>query len=226
MSAGVVITGGSVSCTVTVKLALPVLPFASVAVQFTVVVPRPKVLPEDALHTGPTAPSTRSWAVTEKIAAAPAALVASRLMLPGTVIAGAVESLTATLKLAEALFPRVSEAAQVTVVLPMANVLPEAGAHDTERSPSTMSLAVGGLHDATAPLAPVASTVMSAGAPLIDGAVVSTTRTTKLELPVLFELSLAEQVTVVSPKANCEPEAGKQVAMRPLLTESATAGRA
>jgi hypothetical protein len=46
-----------------------------------------------------------------------------------------------TVKVADPVFPRVSVAEQVTVVLPSGKVLPEAGAHVGDRLPSTRSLA-------------------------------------------------------------------------------------
>jgi len=65
MSVGSAITGGAVSVvrTVTLNVALPVLRAASVAVQRTVVVPTPKVLPLAGVHVGVSAPSTPSRAV-------------------------------------------------------------------------------------------------------------------------------------------------------------------
>jgi hypothetical protein len=51
MLAGQVITGFSVSLTVTVKVQVAVLPELSVAVQVTVVVPLGKVEPEGGLQT-------------------------------------------------------------------------------------------------------------------------------------------------------------------------------
>ncbi len=53
---------------------------------------------------------------------------------------------------------RVSTDVQVTVELPMAKVLPDAGTHDTDTVPSTKSEAVGGTYVTTAPAAEVAST--------------------------------------------------------------------
>ncbi len=50
MSAGTVHVGASVSCTVTLNEAVPVLPAASEAVQFTVVVPSGNVLPETGVQ--------------------------------------------------------------------------------------------------------------------------------------------------------------------------------
>jgi hypothetical protein len=50
---------------------------------------------------------------------------------------------TVTVKLVVAVLLCVSEAVHVTVVVPTAKVLPEAGAQLTGRTPSTTSLAVG-----------------------------------------------------------------------------------
>src|SRR5262245_48696880 len=67
--AGTVIAAGSTSvgdvesCTVTVKLALELFPWASVAEQVTVELPMGKVLPEAGVQLGVTVPSTRSVAV-------------------------------------------------------------------------------------------------------------------------------------------------------------------
>jgi hypothetical protein len=52
-------------------------------------------------------------------------------MLAGTVTTGGVVSTTVALKLPEAMLPAASVAAQVTVVAPGANVLPEGGVHVT-----------------------------------------------------------------------------------------------
>ena len=49
--AGQLITGGCVSCTVTVNEQLAVLPDPSVAVQLTVVVPLAKLVPEAGVQT-------------------------------------------------------------------------------------------------------------------------------------------------------------------------------
>src|ERR671922_210645 len=63
LSGGTTIRGGVVSTTVTSKLAEPVLPWESVAVQVTVVVPTGKVLPDAGAHVGVIGPSTMSLAV-------------------------------------------------------------------------------------------------------------------------------------------------------------------
>ncbi len=58
-------SGAVVSRTVMLKLALALLPALSVASQFTVVVPRAKVLPDVGEQLTATAPLTRSLAVGE-----------------------------------------------------------------------------------------------------------------------------------------------------------------
>ena len=50
---------------------------------------------------------------------------------------------------------------------------------------------------------------------VIVGRCVSLTVTVKLQLEWLFDASVAEQVTVVVPNWNCEPEAGEQLLLTP-----------
>src|SRR2546422_10637648 len=76
ISAGTVSAGGVVSTTRTVKDAMPVLPWASVARHTTVVAPNPNVEPEAGVQTGVSLPSTRSSAVGAKRAAPPGQTVA------------------------------------------------------------------------------------------------------------------------------------------------------
>ena len=76
---------------------------------------------------------------------APAGLVASAVIGPGTEMTGGVTSaaaLTVTVKVRVAVLPRVSVAVQVTVVVPIGNAKPEAGVHVGVIGPSTMSVAV------------------------------------------------------------------------------------
>ena len=206
---GTLTVGGVVSRTVTLKLALPVLPCASVAEQVTSVAPRAKVEPEAGRQVVDTLPSTMSLAVAVKLAAAPEGPVASFEMSLGTVTMGGVVSWTITLNEALPVLPCASVAEQVTDVVPMAKVEPEAGRQVVATLPSTMSLAVA-VKVATAPAAPAASLVMSDGT-LTIGGVVSVTITLKLALPVLPCASVAEQVTGLVPMAKVEPEAGRQV---------------
>lgn len=142
MLAGTVTLGAVVSTTDTLKLALPVLPCASVAEQVTVVVAsRAKVEPERGEQVGAITPSTRSLAVAVKVTAAPEGPVASAVMLAGTVTVGGVVSTTVTVKLPEAMLPAASEAEQLTVVAPRPKVEPEAGEQFTATEPLTRSLA-------------------------------------------------------------------------------------
>src|SRR6266581_3486310 len=171
MLAGRVRSGGAVSWTMMLKDAEPVFPWESVALQMTVIVPRPKTLPEAGVHVGTIEPSTISVAEAEKLTVAPEGPEASTIMVAGTVTIGAVVSRTVTWKLPFTLFPRLSPAEQLTVVSPSGKVEPEAGEHSTETGPSTRSRAVA-LKVALAPFEPVASTIMSPER-WSDGAVVS-----------------------------------------------------
>src|SRR5205823_182562 len=97
-----------------------------------------------------------------KVATAPPAPVASKVMLAGHVTVGAVVSWTFTVKVQLPEFPCASLAVQFTVVFPITNVLPLAGAQVTASLPSTTSVEVA-VKVATAPAAPVASKVILAG---------------------------------------------------------------
>src|SRR5919107_2356934 len=92
MLGGAVMLGAELSSTVTEKVAVEVLPAASVAEQLTDVVPIGKVLPEGGVQVTPTEPSMASSAVALKVTTAPSGLVASFVMGPGTVTTGGVVS--------------------------------------------------------------------------------------------------------------------------------------
>ena len=209
---GRVSVGGVVSCTVTVKLPLAVLPLESDAEQLTVVVAIGNVLPDEGAQVTVTVPSTISAAEAENVATAPEGPVASNVMFDGRVNVGAVVSCTVTVKLPFAVLPRVSDAEQLTVVLVIGNVLPDAGVQVTGRGPSTMSVAVAE-NVATAPDELVASSVMFDGR-VSAGGVVSCTVTVKLPFAVLPRVSDAEQLTVVVATGNVLPEAGVHVTVR------------
>jgi hypothetical protein len=220
--AGTVTTGAVVSTTVTVKVLLPVLPAKSVAEHVTVVVPIAKVEPEAGEQAVVIAPSTMSVADDVKVAVAPAEEVPSTVMFAGTVTTGEVVSLTVTAKVLLPVLPATSVAEQVTVVVPIAKVEPEAGEQVEANTPSTLSVA-DDVKVAVAPVELVASVVMLAGT-VTTGAVVSPTVTVKVLLPVLPAASVAEQVTVVVPIAKVEPDAGKQVGVdTPLVVSVADA---
>jgi hypothetical protein len=120
---------------------LVVRPTLSVAEQLTVVVPTGKVEPEAGVQVGVSAPSTGSVAVTVKLTTAPPAFVAATVMFAGVVSVGGVDSLTVTVNEFFPTLPVVSVAVQLTVVVPIGNVDPDAGVHVTGTEPSTGSVA-------------------------------------------------------------------------------------
>ena len=186
------------------KVELEVLPAESDAEQVTVVVPIAKVKPEAGEQVVVSAPSTISEAEAVKVTSAPVEPVASFVMFAGTVIIGEVVSSTVTVNEPLSVLSAESVVEQVTVVVPIAKVEPEAGEQVVANAPSTMSEA-DALKVAVAPDEPVASFVMLAGT-VTTGEVVSRTVMVKILLPVLPATSVAEQVTVVVPIAKVEPD--------------------
>lgn len=86
---------------------------------------------------------------------------------------GAVVCCTVTVKELLDELPALSVALQVTVVIPSAKVLPDAGVQDTVSVPSILSVAVGAVYVTTAPDGEVADTDRLDGVPDITGGVVS-----------------------------------------------------
>jgi hypothetical protein len=198
--------------TVTVNGAEPVFPCVSDALQFTVVDPIANVEPEAGLHVTGRGPSMASLADAENVTAAPAALVATVLIGLGTVTVGAWLSATVTWKFALPVLPARSWAVQVTVVAPIGNVEPDAGLHATGRGPSTAS-------DAEAENVTAAPAELVAGLLIFPGTVTvggcaSLIVIRKLALPGFPAVSVAEQVTVVAPIGNVDPDDGAQVTGR------------
>jgi hypothetical protein len=140
---GSVNTGAVVSETVMSNEPDDVLPCASVDEHVTVVVPTANVEPETLLHVTAAEPSTMSVADAENATAAPAGLVASAVLLDGSVNSGAVVSETITSNVACDALPVASLAVHVTSVSPIGNALPEAGAHETVGDASVSSVTVG-----------------------------------------------------------------------------------
>jgi len=137
---GQVILGAWVSFTVTVKLQVAVLPLASVAVAVTVVAPTPNTAPEAGLLLMPN--EQLSLPVGVKFTTAlhkPASVLCT--MFSGQVTVGACVSFTVTVKLQVAVLPLASVAVAVTVVVPTANTLPDAGLADIPNE--QLSLPVG-----------------------------------------------------------------------------------
>ena len=142
---------------------------------------------------------------------APDELEAVAFMLDGTLErVGAVVSRTVTSKVwaLDSLFDA-SVALQLTVVVPSAKVVPEAGVQFMAGFGSTASCALIWLAKLTvAPLALVASTDMGLLGTVSCGAVVSLTVTVKLPLSERPPESVTEQLTVVVPTGKVLPEAG------------------
>src|SRR5580658_5331419 len=103
-----------------------------------------------------------SLADAEYATVAPVGPVAGVVMFAGTATTGGVVSATVTAKLALDALPAASLAVHMTVVVPMAKVLPDGGLHVTGSVPSTMSVALAA-KVTTAPPGPVAAAVMLAG---------------------------------------------------------------
>jgi len=191
-----------------VKVPEALLPALSVAEQETVVVPKGNIEPDNGAQVTGTDPSTTLDAEAANVTIAPAGPVAFTVMSPGSVRTGGVLFSTVTVKEPVAVLPALSDAEQDTVVVPNGNVEPEAGLQVTSTDPSIRSEAEGEKVTA-APPGPVPCMVMSDGSCRVGG-VRSTTVTLKEPEPVLPALSVTEQVTVVEPKANVEPDAGEQ----------------
>jgi hypothetical protein len=133
------------SVTVTVKVQALVRALVSVAVQVTVVTPLTKSVPLAGPQTKVT-PGQLSVAVGANVTWA---VQAPRSVLTATfagqVICGSSVSLTVTVKVQLAELLAASVALQVTVVVPLLNAVPLAGAHVTVTGPSQTSLAVGAM---------------------------------------------------------------------------------
>src|SRR5260221_7583559 len=141
MPTGHVITGTSMSFTMTLKLQLAVFPAASVAVQVTVFVPVPKLEPLVGTQATVT-PGQLSVAVAAKFTTGPhwpgTVLV---VMFAGQVRMGISMSSTVTLKLQVAVLPEASVAAQITRFVPVLKVEPLTRTQATT-TPGQLSLAL------------------------------------------------------------------------------------
>lgn len=126
-------------------------------------------------------------------------------MFAGQISVGASLSLTVTVKLHDG--PAV--VVQVTVVVPTLKDDPEAGVQVTVPQPAAV---VGAGYVTLAAHCPAATFVVTLPGQLIVQAM--PTVTVNEQLPELPDVSLAEQVTVVTPIGKLEPEAGVQVTDR------------
>jgi hypothetical protein len=122
-------------------------------------------------------------------------------------ITGASASTTVTVNEHVAVFPDVSVAMQVTVVVPLAKTEPGAGVQTTDAS-AQLSLPVGIVHVTTALHRPGSVfCTMLLGQPEIVGGTVSVTVTLNEHVETLPEVSVAVYVTAVVPTGKLEPEA-------------------
>ncbi len=216
--------GAVVSETVTLNPPLVVFMAESVAEQDTAVVPIINVLPDAGAHDTDTEPSTASLALAVNATAAPEAPVASAETLTGRTRTGPSVSSTITLNDEVPVLPFASVAEQDTAVVPIVNVLPDAGAHDTDTEPSTASVAVGEEYETLAPLPLDASAVTFDGEESV-GAVVSETTMLKFVCVAAFPAaSAAEHVTAVVPIVNALPDAGAHDAVPAPSTASDVLG--
>jgi hypothetical protein len=99
--------------------------------------------------------------------------------------------------------PEASRVVNVPIVVPSANMLPDAGVAVTLTAPFTMSVALAE-NVTPAPAALVASAIRFAGA-MIVGAVLSRTETVNEPVAAFPASSVAIASTVVIPSANVEP---------------------
>src|SRR5258706_9530922 len=196
----------------TVKVPALVLPLVSVAVQVTVLPPTLKVDPfvgEQALVT----PVQLSVALTVQVMLLLEQNVASAtpVMFAGQVMAGFSASLTVTVKLQGApTLPELSVTEQVTGVVPLAKVEPEAGVQTitgfgSQRSPASGVKLTTALHWPS----PLVVTML-AGHEVKAGALVSRTLTVKWQMLALPASSNAAQKTVLTPFGKTLPELGEQ----------------
>jgi hypothetical protein len=144
----------------------------------------------------------------------------------GPITGGVVSARTVTVKVLVAVFPEWSVAVHVTVVVPIGNVEPDAGEQVTGTAPSMSSVAVGVGYVTTAPDAPDAALVMSDTGPITGGVVSVATVTLKVAVLVFPDASEAEQVTVVVPTGNDEPDGGTQLTVAGPLIASVAVGSA
>jgi hypothetical protein len=147
---------------------------------------------------------------------------ATSVIFPGNDKFGARVSTTLMLKNFSVLLPDLSVAEQDTLLTPRSSDDPERGEQTAVRLPSTASFA-----DteklATAPFGPVASSVKSLGISR-SGGVESATSTLNESDALLPALSVAEQVTIVTPLWKTEPERGEHEAdTEPSTTSDAAA---
>lgn len=118
------------------------------------------------------------------------------------------------MKLLVAVLFDASFAVQVTVVTPSGKVEPDGGRHTTGVTPEQLSLAVGTANVTTLPVVAGqvgAATTVTLAEEVIEGGWVSLTVTVNVQVLVFLLVSVAEQVTVVTPFWKVAPLGGAQL---------------
>ena len=192
---GHVITGFSVSTTVTICVQVAVFPALSVAVHVTVVVPKGKVVGASLLTV---AVPQLSVAVATPIEAVDEHCPKSVLMVidDGHVITGFSVSTTVTICVQVAVFPALSVAVHVTVVVPKGKVV---GASLLTVAVPQLSVAVATPIEAVDEHCPKSVLMVIDDGHVITGFSVSTTVTTWVQVAVFPALLVTVHVTVVPP---------------------------
>jgi len=197
---------------VTVKTQLAKFPFVSRAVQVTLFVPRSNALPLAGTQVMVTPQLSFVVGTTQvtMVLHCPGAVFAT--IAAGHVITGFSASRIVTVKVTLLLFPLLSLATHVTVVIPTTNVLPLAGVQVTLAT-AQLSLAVGATQATTLLHLPAIALVVKPriGYDVNCGGSLSVIVTVKAAVPLFPLLSVAVQITVFTPIGKVEPLAGLQV---------------
>src|SRR5262252_5457219 len=173
----------------------------SVAVQWTVLVPSGKALPEGGVHT-----------VVTPLPVAPGANVTVALTLPGSgwvtmllgqLMVGGAATVMVKLQLTELL--AASVAVQSTMFVPMGKALPEGGVHTVV---TQLPVATGANVTLAVSLPGSGWVTMLLGQVMVGGAVLPTTVMVKLPLTESPAAFVTEQTTVFVPMGKALPEGG------------------
>jgi hypothetical protein len=204
MFEGTLIVGSSLSLTVTSKEQVVMLPAASVAVAITVVVPVAKT-EFDGIEVE-TVAEQLSVAVGLKATTAPQ-LPASvfTVMFEGHVITGNWLSTTVTVNEHVVVLPAASVAVEVTVVVPVLKIEPEAGVVETVAEQLSVAVTLK-LTTALQELASVFTVILEGQ--LMTGDSLSATITSNVHVVTFPEASIAAALTFVVPTGKVEPDAG------------------
>ena len=211
------ITGGVLSCTITLNVQVDVFSEPSVKVYVTAVVPTGNVAPGAWLLVvyviGPRQLSSAvgSVHVAVWLQVSLPAPVCTVISVGQPLMTGGVLSCTITLNVQVDVFSEPSVKVYVTAVVPTGNVAPGAWLLVVYViGPRQLSSAVGSVHVAVwlqVSLPAPVCTVISVGQPLMTGGVLSCTITLNVQVDVLGEPSVKVYVTAVVPTGNVAPGA-------------------